>query len=112
MYTSYKSPTQTYRSIFTHPYACSNSLIFFALSLPLPLPPLTHPCARPLTRDKPCPCPPLTSAEEGGGAEGPSAPQKPEWLRAAHIHWGNKRSLCQEGRGGGRERERKRERER
>jgi len=48
----------------------------------------------------------------GGFGLGPSAPQKPEWLRAAHIHWGNKRSLCKEGRGGGRKRERKGARER
>lgn len=89
---------------FSHTHTHASFSYLFALHLP-PFPPLTHPCARPLTRDKPCPCPPLTPAVEVGVVvEGPSAPQKPEWLRAAHIHWGNKRSLCQEGRGGARER--------
>lgn len=54
------------------------------------------------TEDKPCPCPPLTPSR-GGEGRAPSVPQKPEWLRAASIHWGNKRSLCQKERGGRRE---------
>ena len=105
-------PMLTWSYIFRHPYTCFNPLsLCFLLSLSpslsLCLPHTPYACR--LTRDKPCPCPPLTPAEEEkeGGLGGPSAPQKPEWLRAAHIHLGNKRSLCQEGRGGGREGQRR-----
>lgn len=109
--------THTNILLHFHTPICTLHALISVLTVSLhlsPLPPLlTHPCARPLTRDKPCPCPPLTPAEEEKeGGEGPSAPQKPEWLRAAHIHWGNKRSLCQEGRVGGSERGRAAERER
>lgn len=91
----------------THPHAPGSYL--FALSPHLsPFPPLTHPCARPLTRDKPLP-PFDPGRREGGG--GPLSPTK-AWMAQGSAHSLGEQEIFVPGGEGWREKEGGREHER